>query len=127
MTHASRQRLDSDRESWLLPGGLLLPDRAAPATQVSHRGSATASEVLRWPAAALRAVWRACNVEVEAPSPDADIVRTSVVYFIGPGGAERYVAAPVAGHTSSGAAHLPAGQIAAWGRGIALLAGNLTS
>lgn len=79
------------------------------------------------PAAALRAVWRAYNVEVEAPSPDADIVHTSVVYFIGPDGAERYVAAPMADHTSSGAAYLPAGQIAAWGRGIALLARTLTS
>ncbi len=79
------------------------------------------------PAAALRAVWRAYNVEVEAPNPDADIVHTSVVYFIGPGGAERYVAAPMADHTSSGAAYLPAGQIAAWGRGIALLARTLTS
>ena len=43
-------------------------------------------------------------------------MHTSVVYFIGPGGAERYVAAPMADHANSGAAYLPVGQIAAWGR-----------
>jgi cytochrome oxidase Cu insertion factor (SCO1/SenC/PrrC family) len=79
------------------------------------------------PAAALQAVWRAYNVEVEAPNPDADIVHTSVIYFIGPGGTERYVAAPMADYTSSGAAYLPAGQITAWGRGIAAVASTLTS
>ena len=79
------------------------------------------------PAAALRAVWHAYHVEVRAPSPDADIVHTSAVYFIGPDGTERYVAAPMADHTGSGTAYLPAGQITAWGRGIALIARTLTS
>ena len=37
---------------------------------------------------------------------------TSAVYFIGPVGAGRYVAAPMADYTSSGAAYLPVGQIA---------------
>jgi hypothetical protein len=82
---------------------------------------------LTGPAAALRAVGRACGVAVQAPSPDADIVHTSAVYFIGPGGTERYLAEPMADHTSSGAAYLPAGQIAAWGRGIALVARTLSS
>jgi len=82
---------------------------------------------LTGPAAALRAVWRAYGVAVHAPSPDADIVHTSAVYFIGPGGTERYLAEPMADHTSSGAAYLPAGQIAAWGRGIALVARTLSS
>ncbi len=80
---------------------------------------------LTGPAATLQAVWHAYDVEVQAPSPDADIVHTSVIYFIGPGGTERYVAAPMADHTSSGASYLPAGQITAWGRGIALVAGTL--
>jgi hypothetical protein len=44
-----------------------------------------------------------------------------------PGGTERCVAEPMADHTSSGAAYLPAGQIAAWGRGIALVARTLSS
>jgi hypothetical protein len=61
------------------------------------------------------------------PSPDVDIVHTSAVYFIGPGGTERYVAAPMADHTSSGRAYLPAAQIAAWDRGIALVAETLIS
>ena len=65
--------------------------------------------------------------EVQAPSPDVDIVHTSAVYFIGPGGTERYLAEPMADHASSGAAYLPAGQIAAWGRGIALVARTLSS
>jgi protein SCO1 len=81
---------------------------------------------LTGPTAALQAVWRAYHVEVQAPSPDADIVHTSAVYFIGPGGTERYVADPMVDHTSSGTAYLPAGQIAAWGRGIALVAKTLT-
>ena len=81
---------------------------------------------LTGPTAALQAVWRAYHVEVEAPNPDADIVHTSAVYFIGPGGTERYVAIPMADHTSSGTAYLPASQIAAWGRGIALVAKTLT-
>ncbi len=83
------------------------------------------------PARALQAVWRGYDVEVEAPSPDADIVHTSVIYFIGPGGTERYVAAPMADRTSSGTSYLPtylpASQITAWGRGIAQVAETLTS
>ena len=81
---------------------------------------------LTGPAAALQAVWHAYNVAVRAPDPDADIVHTSAVYFIGPGGTERYIATPMADHTGSGTAYLPAGQIAAWGRGIALVAKTLT-
>jgi cytochrome oxidase Cu insertion factor (SCO1/SenC/PrrC family) len=81
---------------------------------------------LTGPAAALQAAWRAYGVEVQAPNPDADIVHTSAVYFIGPRGTERYVADPMVDHTSNGTAYLPAGQIAAWGRGIALVAKTLT-
>jgi cytochrome oxidase Cu insertion factor (SCO1/SenC/PrrC family) len=79
------------------------------------------------PATALQAVWRAYNIEVEAPSPAADIVHTSVIYFIGPGGTQRYVADPMADYTSNGTAYLPAGQISTWGQGIALVARSLTS
>jgi len=78
-------------------------------------------------AQALQAVWRGYDVTVEAPSRDADIVHTSIIYFIGPGGTERYVAAPMADHTSSGTSYLPASQITAWGRGIAQVAETLTS
>jgi protein SCO1/2 len=79
------------------------------------------------PVTALRGVWRAYNVDVEAPNPNADIIHTSVIYFIGPGGTERYVASPMADYTKSGSAYLPAGQLADWGRGIALVARALAS
>ena len=78
------------------------------------------------PPAALRAVWRDYGIQVEAPSPDADVVHTSTIYFIAPDGTERYVAAPMDDKTQSGTAYLPSGQLADWGRGIALVAGDLT-
>jgi len=74
------------------------------------------------PVTDLRRVWNGYEIAVQAPSPNADIVHTSVVYFIGPDGQERFVAAPMADHTSSGASYLPAGQITAWGQGIAQVA-----
>jgi cytochrome oxidase Cu insertion factor (SCO1/SenC/PrrC family) len=73
----------------------------------------------------LRKVWDGYEISVEAPSPDADIVHTSAVYFIDPAGRERFVAAPMADHTSSGSSYLPAGQITAWGQGIAQVARTL--
>ena len=38
------------------------------------------------PVPRLRAVWNAYNIAVQAPGPDADIVHSSAVYFIDPGG-----------------------------------------
>ena len=78
------------------------------------------------PPAALRAVWRDYGIQVQAPAPDADIVHTSVVYFIAPDGTERYVAAPMDDRASDGTAYLPPGQLADWGQGIALVASDLT-
>lgn len=71
------------------------------------------------PVKALAAVWHAYNIEVIAPGPNADIIHTSIVYFIGPNGRERYAAFPNDDHTASGKAYLPANQIATWGSGIA--------
>ena len=79
------------------------------------------------PGPSLRAAWRNHNVAGQAPGPDAGIVHSYVVYFIDPRGRERYLASPQAGHTSSGASYPPPGQIAAWGRGIAQLAGLLAA
>jgi hypothetical protein len=80
------------------------------------------------PVPRLRAAWNAYNIAVQAPGPDADFVHSSVIYFIDPGGRERYLASTQADHTSSGASYLPSDQIATWGRGIAqvttLLAGR---
>jgi len=73
------------------------------------------------PVAALRTVWRAYNVEVQAPGRGADIVHTSVDYFIAPSGTERFVATPMAGERN-GKGYLPPGTLAAWGHGIALVA-----
>lgn len=77
------------------------------------------------PLAGLEAVWRAYGIAVDAPSRSADVLHTSEVFFIGPGGQERYVADPMADYTSAGKAYLPAGPLAAWGQGIALVTRQL--
>jgi cytochrome oxidase Cu insertion factor (SCO1/SenC/PrrC family) len=74
------------------------------------------------PVAALQAVWRDYGVQVQAAGPNADIVHTSLVYFIGRGGAERFIATPMGRQAANGRAYLPAGQLAAWGHGITLVA-----
>jgi cytochrome oxidase Cu insertion factor (SCO1/SenC/PrrC family) len=74
----------------------------------------------------LHAVWSNYGIEVQAPSPNTDIVHSSFVFFIDPSGHERYLANPTADHTSSGTAYLPAGPLASWGQGIALVARSLT-
>jgi len=80
---------------------------------------------LTGPVPDLRKVWDGYQIAVQAPSPDADIVHTSAVYFIDPAGRERFVAEPMADRTSSGTSSLPAGQLAAWGQGIAQVARTL--
>lgn len=75
---------------------------------------------------ALQTAWKNYNIYVQAPNPNADIVHTSVVYFIGPDGTERYLASPQVDHTASGTAYLPPDQMLAWGHGIADLALTMT-
>lgn len=79
------------------------------------------------PTARLRSAWSEYGVEVLAPNPNADIVHSSIVYFIDPTGRERYVAAPMADHTAAGTAYLPASQLVQWGQGIDLVARQLAS
>jgi hypothetical protein len=62
---------------------------------------------------------------VAAPSRNADVIHTSEVFFISPGGQERYIAAPMADYTAKGKAYLPAGPLSEWGQGIALLTRQL--
>jgi cytochrome oxidase Cu insertion factor (SCO1/SenC/PrrC family) len=78
------------------------------------------------PVPTLKSVWGAYGVQVDAPSPTADVIHTSIVYFIDPSGVERFVASPMVDRTASGASYLPAGQITAWGTGIAQAARSLT-
>jgi cytochrome oxidase Cu insertion factor (SCO1/SenC/PrrC family) len=77
------------------------------------------------PVPALKAAWQGFHIEVQAPNPDADVVHTSVIYFIDARGRERYLAMPEVDHTKSGTAYLPASLQASWGHGIALLAASL--
>lgn len=74
----------------------------------------------------LKATWLDYGIEVDVPNPKADIIHTSVVYFIDPHGRERYIATPMDDHTAKGAAYLPSGPLASWGQGIALVTQQLT-
>lgn len=72
-------------------------------------------------------MWRAYDVEVYAPNHDADVIHSSLMYFIDPQGRERYLADPMVDHATSGSSYLPADQLAGWGNGIALVARHLVS
>ena len=75
----------------------------------------------------LRAVWRAYQMQVDAPGPDADVIHSSQMYFIDQQGRERFLAGPMVNHTAAGSAYLPASQLASWGQGIALVARQLAA
>jgi cytochrome oxidase Cu insertion factor (SCO1/SenC/PrrC family) len=77
------------------------------------------------PVPALRTVWRDYNIQVEAPSPNADIIHSSVLYFIDAKGTERFLASPMVDHTAGGTAYLPLAQISDWAGGITRLADDL--
>ncbi len=74
---------------------------------------------------ALQAAWRNYGIVVQATSPNADIIHTSAIYFIGPTGQEMFLSSPMVDHTRKGTAYLPAGQLTEWGHGIALIASHL--
>jgi cytochrome oxidase Cu insertion factor (SCO1/SenC/PrrC family) len=78
------------------------------------------------PLASLQAVWHDYAIYVKAPNPSADVIHTSIVYFIDPQGRERFLATPMDNHTASGASYLPAGPLTAWGQGIALVVRQLS-
>jgi protein SCO1/2 len=77
------------------------------------------------PPTALQAVWRAYHIEVQARGRNADVIHTSEVFFIDPGGRERYVATPMAEYNAKNKAYLPARPLAEWGQGIALVTRQL--
>lgn len=70
---------------------------------------------------ALSAVWKNYGITVQDRGPNADVIHSSMVFFIGPRGHERFIATPTDYHTKSGAAFLPASQLVDWGKGIALV------
>jgi cytochrome oxidase Cu insertion factor (SCO1/SenC/PrrC family) len=70
----------------------------------------------------LETVWKSYGIGVISRGPNADVVHSSEIFFIDPHGHEKFLASPVVDHTNAGAAFLPGGQIASWGRGIALTA-----
>ncbi len=90
-----------------------------------HLSSIPSWHFFTGPVPTLRTVWKDYHIAVDAPSPNADVIHSSVVYFISPSGQERYVASPMDDHTASGKAYLPASQLLAWGHGIAQVAGSL--
>ena len=74
---------------------------------------------------ALKTAWSDYDIQVEAPNPNADIIHSSVVYFIDAKGAERFLASPMVDHTAGGTAYLPLAQISDWASGIARLADDM--
>ncbi|MGH9101985.1 MAG: SCO family protein [Acidimicrobiales bacterium] len=77
--------------------------------------------------AALSAVWKDYGIYVHSPSPTADVIHSSYVFFIDPQGRERYLASPMADHRANGSSYLPVSTLSAWGHGIASYARRLES
>jgi len=96
-------------------------------SQEHHLGDIPSWHFLTGNYSQLQKSWAGYGVSVNAPSPTADVVHTSIAYFIDPQGIQRFVAFPMTDHTASGAAYLPAGPLAQWGLGISLVLKSLSS
>lgn len=106
------------------------PFHNAPSDMAQYSDANGLSSIPTWhfvtgPTASLGTVWKDYGIEVEAPSPDADVIHGTTVFFIDPAGNERFVATPMVDYTTSGSAYLPAGPLAEWGKGIALVTRQL--
>ena len=106
------------------------PFHNAPSDMAQYSDANGLSSIATWhfvtgPTASLSPVWKDYGIEVEAPSPDADVIHGTTVFFIDPAGNERFIATPMVDYTTSGSAYLPAGPLAAWGKGIALVTRQL--
>lgn len=81
------------------------------------------------PVATLQAIWNHYGILVHTRKVHGKWtpVHSSLVFFIGPNGKERYLAAPVDDHhkTAAHKAYLPKPQLSAWGQGIAQVAESL--
>ena len=73
----------------------------------------------------LRSAWAHYGIYVHAPSPTADVIHSSYIFFIGPGGQERYLASPTDFRRANGTGYLPPATITEWGHGIAPVARSL--
>jgi cytochrome oxidase Cu insertion factor (SCO1/SenC/PrrC family) len=73
----------------------------------------------------LRQAWLSYHVTVSAASPTADVVHSSLAYFIDPNGNERYLATPMVDHNAAGTAYLSSAPLNDWGKGIALVLKSL--
>lgn len=78
------------------------------------------------PVPSLQSVWKSYGIYVYAPNPEADVIHTSIVFFIDRSGHERFTAVPADDHSKDGTAYLPLSQQAAWGHGIARVVKALT-
>lgn len=81
---------------------------------------------LTGPVPVLQRIWDRYGITVDAAGPNTDVVHTSLMVFIGRSGRERFVAAPEVDHTKSGSSFLPSSTLTGWGRGIAVVARDIT-
>ncbi len=77
--------------------------------------------------ATLQKIWNHYGVLVQVDTKTGTVLHGNQIYFIGPGGHERYLASPADYYIKNGTAFLPAPQLARWGRGIARYAGKLAT
>lgn len=75
--------------------------------------------------ALLKSIWANYGVSVFASSPTAEVIHSSIIFFIDATGRERYLANPTDLHTAGGKAYLPAEPLAEWGKGIAMVVDSL--
>lgn len=69
--------------------------------------------------AALRAVWADYKITVKVDPSTGKVYHSEGMYFIAPGGAQRYEATPFANLRKNGTGWLPKATITQWGQGIA--------
>lgn len=69
--------------------------------------------------AALQTVWNDYGIAVETPAGASQSDHADYLYFLGPGGHERYLAAPQVAQRSDGTGYLPPGGLEQWGQRIA--------
>lgn len=68
---------------------------------------------------ALQAVWKAYGIEVIVPKGATQTIHADYLYFLGPGGRERYLASPQVDTRKNGTGYLPQATLTQWGQGIA--------